>query len=98
MSKELFLIWDEDGEGSLSTEEILKAFVKIGLSQDHHFGMKILQSIRPRGQKGGDQDIKIKDFIKIFKNDELSDHAIHVLNKEVKMQKLKHKFKTEDQN
>ena len=43
----------------------MKAFVKIGLSQDHHFGMKILQSIRPVGSSST-ADIKLKDFIKIF--------------------------------
>lgn len=32
IAKDLFLIWDGDGEGSLSPEELMNAFVRIGLS------------------------------------------------------------------
>jgi len=32
IAKDLFLIWDGDGEGSLSPDELMKAFVRIGLS------------------------------------------------------------------
>jgi hypothetical protein len=39
------LIWDDDGEGTLSSDEIIKAFVQIGLSQDHHFAKKIMANI-----------------------------------------------------
>jgi Ca2+-binding EF-hand superfamily protein len=44
-TKNLFLIWDDDGEGTLSSDEIIKAFVQIGLSQDHHFAKKIMANI-----------------------------------------------------
>ena len=50
IAKDLFLTWDGDGEGSLSPSELIKAFVGIGLSQDHHFAKKIMASIRPKGQ------------------------------------------------
>ena len=49
IAKDLFLTWDGDGEGSLSPSELIKAFVGIGLSQDHHFAKKIMASIRPKG-------------------------------------------------
>lgn len=42
MGKDLFLIWDESGDGSLTQEELLAAMVRIGLSQDHHFANKIM--------------------------------------------------------
>jgi Ca2+-binding EF-hand superfamily protein len=45
-AKNLFLIWDGDGEGSLSPDELIKAFVRIGLSQDHQFAKKIMYSIK----------------------------------------------------
>ena len=32
IAKDLFLLWDSDGEGSLSVDELIKAFMKIGLS------------------------------------------------------------------
>ena len=35
ITKELFLTWDGDGEGSLSQEELISAFIRIGLSSDH---------------------------------------------------------------
>ena len=45
----LFLIWDGDGEGSLSPDELIRAFVRIGLSQDHQFAKKIMYSIKKIG-------------------------------------------------
>ena len=42
LAKELFLIWDGDGEGSLSPDEIMKAFIQLGLSQDYQFANKIM--------------------------------------------------------
>lgn len=48
VAQELFLIWDGDGEGSLSADELMKAFIQIGLSQDPRFARKIMQNIRPQ--------------------------------------------------
>lgn len=96
IAKDLFLTWDGDGEGSLSPGELIKAFVGIGLSQDHHFAKKIMASIRPRGQTDQDADIELKDFLKIFKHDEVSDNVVKVVNQEVifrKEQIVKNKFK-----
>ena len=73
-AKELFLTWDGDGEGSLSPEELMNAFVKVGLSQDHHFAKKIIESIRPSGSDKN-EDIQIPDFVKIFRHDEVSDNV-----------------------
>jgi hypothetical protein len=69
----------------------MNAFVRIGLSQDHHFARKTIESIRPRAacalgntnSAPGSQDIKIKDFIKIFRHDEVSDNVIKQINNEV---------------
>jgi Ca2+-binding EF-hand superfamily protein len=83
IAKNLFLTWDADGEGSLSPAEIIKAFVSIGLSQDHHFARKIMHSIRPHKENDENMDICLKDFIKIFKNDEVSDNVIKMINEEV---------------
>ena len=90
VAQELFLIWDGDGEGSLSADELMKAFIQIGLSQDPQFAKKIMQNIRPQkkssgadGSDGEEQDIELKDFIKIFKKDEVSENLIKVINQEV---------------
>ena len=70
----------------MSAFEIIKAFVSIGLSQDHHFARKIMASIRPqKADEDSDEevDIGLKDFITIFKIDEISDHIIKMINTEV---------------
>ena len=83
------MIWDGDGEGSLNPEELIKAFVRIGLSQDHHFAKKIMYSIKKIGPQLKDTDndeefeIKIKEFLTIFKDDEISDRVINMINTEV---------------
>ena len=69
----------------------MNAFVRIGLSQDHHFARKTIESIRPRVASSQtpaysapvSDDIKIKDFIKIFRHDEVSDNVIKQINNEV---------------
>ena len=91
IAKDLFLIWDADGEGSLSPDELVKAFVQIGLSQDHHFAKKIMYSIKPAPAKGqnesADFEIKMRDFITIFRNDEVSENVIKMINNEVNFRK-----------
>ena len=92
VAKNLFQIWDADGEGSLSPDELIKAFVQIGLSQDHHFAKKIMYSIKPPPSKGGEGsefEIKMRDFITIFRNDEVSDSVINMINQEVNSRKRK---------
>jgi Ca2+-binding EF-hand superfamily protein len=76
MGKDLFLIWDESGDGSLTQEELLAAMVRIGLSQDHHFANKIMQTIKQKDK----EEIFIKDFLKVFKEDEISEQAIKRIN------------------
>ena len=74
------MLWDADGEGSLSSTELAKAFVKIGLSQDHRFAKKIINAIKPKTKDEGEEpeeiEIKIPDFIAVFKDDEVQDKAI----------------------
>ena len=83
LAKDLFLTWDGDGEGSLSPQELMKAFIGIGLCQDHHFAKSIMASIRPKDSENFEDDIELKDFLKIFRNDEISDNVVVVINKEV---------------
>jgi hypothetical protein len=61
----------------------MKAFIGIGLCQDHHFARGIMASIKPKDTENFDGDIELKDFLKIFKNDEISDHVVEIINKEV---------------
>ena len=88
----MFQIWDSDGEGSLSPDELIKAFVQIGLSQDHHFAKKIMYAIKPppsKGTEANDFEIKMRDFITIFRADDVSDNVIDMINQEVNFRKRK---------
>lgn len=90
MATELFYIWDADGEGSLSSTELCLAFVRIGLSHDHQFAQKILNSISPHvnfSNNDDDIDIRLGDFISIFRSDEISDNVIKKINDEVAFNK-----------
>jgi hypothetical protein len=83
------MLWDADGEGSLSPDEMISAFVRIGLSSDHMFAKQIMNSIRPSRGGSADSEIKLKDFVKIFKEDKQMDYMISKINAEVKENLLK---------
>lgn len=91
IAKDLFLLWDSDGEGSLSVDELIKAFMKIGLSQDHRFARKIINAIKPASMEDVDEadiEIKLRDFICVFKNDEISDKIMKKINEEIRDKKF----------
>lgn len=46
-----------------------------------------MQSIRPPKTDDEDEDIELKDFITIFRNDEVSDNVIRMINEEVNYRK-----------
>lgn len=71
---DLFQVWDQDGGGELSQEELMTAFIRVGLSQDHHFAKRIMQSVRDEDVSS--TDIVMKDFIKLFKKDDLCERII----------------------
>jgi len=81
----LFISWDDDGSGVLEAEEIIKPLVGLGLSSDSKFAIKILQALDPRNDGKGKEDLRItlRDFIKIFKNDKVSEHLVGIINSEV---------------
>lgn len=82
IGKDLFMVWDQDGGGSLSQNELVKSFVNLGLSQDYNFAMKIVNSIRP-SDDGKEIEIRQKDFVTIFKKDEMCDKVIRMINEEI---------------
>lgn len=42
-----------------------------------------MASIRPKGQTDQEADIELKDFLKIFQNDEVSDNVVKQIDQEV---------------
>ena len=85
IAKDIFLHWDKDGEGTLDSQELISAFVRNGLSTDHHFAKTIMYAIKPNVTLKKDQEwnMDLKEFIAIFKNDEISENVIKILNDEV---------------
>lgn len=68
----------------------MKAFIQLGLSQDYHFANKIMQNIKPRNDDPNAElvtDIQLRDFIKVFKTDEVSDLLITKINEEINLKK-----------
>lgn len=59
----------------------MKAFVRVGLSQDHVFAKTLMSSF----SKEKDSDITLQDFFKLFRIDELCDRIIVQIQKEVEM-------------
>ena len=85
----MFISWDDDGSGVLEAEEIIKPLIGLGLSSDSKFAIKILQALDSRPSDNGgargkdDLRITLKDFIKIFKSDKISEHLVSIINSEV---------------
>lgn len=76
LAKDVFLLWDADGQGSLTPDELISAFVRIGLSSDHHFAKQIMYALKPpsSGQKVDTNfEISLHEFLSVFKNDFVSD-------------------------
>ena len=75
--------------------EITAAFFKIGLSQDSRFAKQIISAIRgPQPEKkeydpNEQIEIKLKDFIKVFKKDEISEVMMANINKTVRENRKK---------
>ena len=66
--------------------------MQIGLSQDHHFAKKIMYAIKPppsKGTEANEFEIKMRDFITIFRADDVSDNVIDMINREVNFRKRK---------
>ncbi len=96
-AKNLFISWDDDGSGILEPGEIIKPMIGLGLSTDHHFAKKIIQALDQKQkaanqngksnfknlQDGSDTKISLHDFIKIFKDDKMSDHLVEIINQDV---------------
>lgn len=75
-AKDLFASWDDDGSGILDVAEVVKPMVSLGLASDANFTRKIMQALDPRSRAAKaktDLQITLPDFIKIFKNDKISD-------------------------
>lgn len=78
----------------LEAEEIIKPLIGLGLSSDSKFAIKILQALDSRPNENGvargkdDLRITLKDFIKIFKSDKISEHLVSIINSEVTQLKL----------
>lgn len=92
-AKDIYLSWDENGDGNIDENEIIKPLVSLGLAPDSAFARKICQSLDPRNakqkEKGEMISLTLDDFVRIFKNDKISDALMQVIAKESEKRHLK---------
>lgn len=92
-AKDIYLSWDENGDGDIDENEIIKPLVSLGLAPDSAFARKICQSLDPRTakqkEKGEMISLTLDDFVRIFKNDKISDALMAVIAKESEKRHLK---------
>lgn len=86
-AKDLFAVWDSDGNGSISENEIVRPLVSLGLAPDAKFAIKICRSLEPKNsnRKPGEPiELQIEDFLNIFKSDKVSDQLMEIVKRETK--------------
>jgi len=85
-AKDIYLSWDENGDGDMEENEIIKPLVSLGLAPNSAFARKICQALDPRTAKqkerGDPISLTLDDFVRIFKNDKISDALMEVITKE----------------
>jgi len=75
-ARDLFKSWDVDGDGTISENEIIKPLVALGLAPDLKFAKKLCGSLEPKNSSRENDEpieLKINDFLNIFKVDLCSD-------------------------
>ena len=80
-AKEFFEIVDSNDSGGVLRDELSVPLIALGLSSDSSFIEKVLKAVNPFkfGDKSGLDDpfelneMSLKDFIKIFKKDQVSE-------------------------
>jgi len=85
-AKDIYLSWDENGNGDMDSNEIVKPLMSLGLAPNSAFARKICQALVPRTAKqkerGEDISLTLDDFVRIFKNDKISDALMVVITRE----------------
>ncbi|CAI2383089.1 unnamed protein product [Moneuplotes crassus] len=84
-AKNLFLSWDDSGNGELNPDEIKKPFISMGLSADSKFASKLFEALASGNKRKKKADLKLtlQDFIKIFKSDKFSEQISQMIRKEI---------------
>ena len=90
-AREFFAIIDDNDSGQASLYELAVPFIALGLSSDSSFIKKVLQTISPHkfGKKAKVanpfevNELTLKEFIKIFKKDAVSENLTEVICKRI---------------
>ena len=75
-AKDLFISWDNDNDGKINESDIIRPLISLGLAPDSSFAKKICQALDTKGttrSKNETMQVSLDDFVKIFKNDKISD-------------------------
>ena len=88
----MFISWDDNGEGILKPDDIIKPLVELGLAPNSEFARMILKALDPRSKdekKKTDLQLTLQDFIKIFRNNKVSDSLLSIIMKQSEKRYLK---------
>lgn len=75
----MFYSWDEDHDGCLTDKEMIKPLVALGLAPNKKVARLICIALDPKGYLKTDGEptlLTMDDFIKILKQDEISDRLM----------------------
>lgn len=92
-AKDLFLSWDTDNDGQINENDIIRPLVSLGLAPDSKFARKICQALDPKHslrKQNEALEVNLDDFIKIFKNDKISDMLMQIISRETEKRHLKY--------
>jgi Ca2+-binding EF-hand superfamily protein len=84
----LFISFDDDGSGIIEADEIIKPLIALGLSTNSNFTIKLMQALVPENASKNEEDLQLtlKDFVRIFKSDRLSERVTELIKEEFKAQ------------
>jgi Ca2+-binding EF-hand superfamily protein len=94
--KDIFISLDEDESGTMDQDELVKALLSLGLSQDIVFAKRIVNILKEnklKQNKSNYLEYTFKDFQYLFKEDTYGDKILNLINKEMSNRKIDKKIK-----
>lgn len=99
-AREFFSIVDDNDSGQASLYELAVPFIALGLSSDSSFIMKVMKAISPHkfGKKAlvanpfDVNELSLKEFIKIFKKDQVSESLNEVICNKIIQNRRKEEY------
>ena len=89
--KDIFISLDEDQSGTMDQDELVKALLSLGLSQDIVFAKRIVNILKENKLKQGKTDYleyTFRDFEYLFREDPYGDKILSLIKTEIQTKRL----------